>query len=168
MDIDKYLDIIPVDYDLNSKDINPFIDFSDYAFWAFDKVIYYNEDADKWLINPEYHRILKESDMGPEKSGLDSFDWNELYNMLTLEAARRNASRDKTKNVIDRLYGLLCDVVDPILSQQVNDVFDALTYFKEKDASLDEISSELNNKEDVVNKQKEIKEKFGHLNFAKK
>ena len=144
---------------------------------AIDLTVVTDEYTGVSYLEPRYRILLEDNNVhlpGHTVNG-DEKD-QELYEILKLEVEKRNALMDFGHPVMEWMYTMLAQVVDPAMTEEQNDLIKNVTEYLKLNKELKEKEKTLETKEgDLEKKEQELeaKKKLGAtlptgLNFAKK
>lgn len=134
---------------------------------AKELVILQNEDTGLWYLEPDWKTVLYEEGLGDMREIEAPYPMalHDVEDVLRLEVDRRNKCIDKRMLVIDWLYDLLTQEVEPAIMQEETEyISNVLNYLKFKQEHPEIIDA--NEKTVKDNKLKEIL-KSG-MSFTKK
>lgn len=97
--------------------------YSKFIFDAEQKTI--NQfDNGTWYLEPEWKDIVCREVTDNIEDIEDGYisDWWDVENILRLEVERRNAQDNKKKTVVDWLYDLINQKIDPVMLEEENDL----------------------------------------------
>lgn len=111
--------------------------YSDFIVKAMNTVIKQDEDTEIWYLNPEWVDKLHRAGLGNLEDLEDSYitDWLDVEDILKLEVKRRNMIDDKRNYIIDWIYNVLKQKIEPAETDAENEYVDELInyYRREKE-----------------------------------
>lgn len=106
--------------------------YSKFIYHAKEKTI--NQlDNDIWYLEPEWKDIICREIESNLSNLEDSYlsDWWDVENILRLEVERRNSRDSNKKEVIDWIYDIITQTVDPVMLEEETDfVKNIIEYMK--------------------------------------
>ena len=94
--------------------------YSKFIYHAKEKTIQQLENG-TWYLEPEWRDIIgREMEIEDLSELEDSYisDWWDVENILRLEADKRNAQNSKKEDVINWLYDLITQSIDPAMLEE--------------------------------------------------
>lgn len=120
-------------------------------------------------VRPDYEYLIAASDLKLEDvTDFEDVSKSVVYRQLLLERDMRNAQNDNTPIVMQWIYDVISNVIEPAIVEEQNKLIkDMLEYRKERNA-IDNRTKELDQKErELEEKNKVVPFTFG-MNFSKK
>lgn len=120
-------------------------------------------------IRPDYEYLIAASALKLEDvTDFEDVSKSVVYRQLLLERDMRNAQNDNTPVVMQWIYDVISNVIEPAIVEEQNKLIkDMLEYRKERNA-IDNRTKELDQKErELEEKNKVVPFTFG-MNFSKK
>lgn len=120
-------------------------------------------------VRPDYEYLIAASDLKLEDvTDFEDVSKTVVYRQLLLERDMRNAQNDNTPIVMQWIYDVISNVIEPAIVEEQNKLIkDMLEYRKERNA-IDNRTKELDQKErELEEKNKVVPFTFG-MNFSKK
>lgn len=120
-------------------------------------------------VRPDYEYLIASSDLKLEDvTDFEDVSKSVVYRQLLLERDMRNAQNDNTPVVMQWIYDVISNVIEPAIVEEQNKLIkDMLEYRKERNA-IDNRTKELDQKErELEEKNKVVPFTFG-MNFSKK
>lgn len=120
-------------------------------------------------VRPDYEYLIAASDLKLEDvTDFEDVSKSVVYRQLLLERDMRNAQNDNTPVVMQWIYDVISNVIEPAIVEEQNRLIkDMLEYRKERNA-IDNRTKELDQKErELEEKNKVVPFTFG-MNFSKK
>ena len=109
--------------------------YAEYMFKAKECTIFQDTTSELWYLDPDWKATLYSQDLGNVKglSAPFTVTWADVEDFLRLEVERRNKSEDKRKLVMDWLYDLFTQEIDPTMMQEETDyIANVMDYLKFK------------------------------------
>ena len=119
---------------------------------AIDLTVVTDDITGLTYLEPMYKEILRQNDVSLE-------DEDELYELLMLEVDNRNAKADRMNPVVDYIYALLTEAIDPAMQSAENDLMKNMLEYMKMNDKLKDKEKELNEREEAV----EVKENIGNV-----
>lgn len=120
-------------------------------------------------VRPDYEYLIAASDLKLEDvTDFEDVSKSVVYRQLLLERDMLNAQNDNTPVVMQWIYDVISNVIEPAIVEEQNKLIkDMLEYRKERNA-IDNRTKELDQKErELEEKNKVVPFTFG-MNFSKK
>lgn len=120
-------------------------------------------------VRPDYEYLIAASDLKLEDvTDFEDVSKSVVYRQLLLERDMRNTQNDNTPIVMQWIYDVISNVIEPAIVEEQNKLIkDMLEYRKERNA-IDNRTKELDQKErELEEKNKVVPFTFG-MNFSKK
>lgn len=120
-------------------------------------------------VRPDYEYLIAASDLKLEDvTDFEDVSKSVVYRQLLLERDMLNAQNDNTPIVMQWIYDVISNVIEPAIVEEQNKLIkDMLEYRKERNA-IDNRTKELDQKErELEEKNKVVPFTFG-MNFSKK
>lgn len=120
-------------------------------------------------VKPDYEYLIAANDLKLEDvTDFEDVSKSVVYRQLLLERDMRNAQNDNTPVVMQWIYDVISNVIEPAIVEEQNKLIkDMLEYRKERNA-IDNRTKELDQKErELEEKNKVVPFTFG-MNFSKK
>lgn len=131
---------------------------------AIEDCIAVDENSGIAYVEPLYVDILESEGFSDE---LAMYGEQETLQVLELAAKKANAKSDHTRAVVDMIYDLLTNTVEPEVVEQQNDLMKNVVEYMQLNQSLKDRESEIEKVEDATKKKFNISKMFPGMNFEK-
>lgn len=142
--------------------------YSEYMFKAKDLVVTVDEYTNIAYLEPDYRIMLIEEGQTPDVISDYKVDWQDVREVLDLEAHKRNAERNNSNAVIDWIYDTITSVIEPTTAEQQNELIQNVMSYMELNASLKSKERDLEKKEKTLEEKDTIVQMMPGLNFSKR
>lgn len=142
--------------------------YSEYMFKAKDLVVTVDEYTNIAYLEPDYRIMLIEEGQTPDVISDYKVDWQDVREVLDLEAHKRNAERNNSNAVIDWIYDTITSVIEPTTAEQQNELIQNVMNYMELNASLKSKERDLEKKEKTLEEKDTIVQMMPGLNFSKR
>ncbi len=107
--------------------------YAEYMMKAKDIAISFDDDSQTYYLEPEWKTYLYENELGDldSVSGAYPLTWFDVEDVLRLEVERLNKKMSKINHVVDWVYDLISQNIDPMMMQEETEyVANVLEYLK--------------------------------------